>query len=252
MNIRFLFTVLLATALIIPASSFANGCPSTKTVQSVIDKTFRKPIKVKAVAPAKVKGLCRIEISFQNRTRVLYIDDNAEYLVPGDVYRTSEGANLTREAMMEINRFTADQLKILDKLAAFQIGTSGPVIYFVTDPQCPYCKKAEAILEPLAESGKIQVKVLLFPLRFHKGAKEECISIVCDKKGLEGLKTRYRSENQCDTGKKLIDDTVKFLQSKGITGTPTYIFPDGRFQSGVLQKDVLLKKIKEHAEKGAK
>jgi thiol:disulfide interchange protein DsbC len=95
----------------------------------------------------------------------------------------------------------------------------------------------------MAKAGELQVKVLLFPLKFHKGAKEECISIICDKKGLEGLKSRYRSKNQCEEGKKLINDTVRFLQSKGITGTPTYIFSDGRFQSGVLSKDKLHKRL---------
>ncbi len=257
MNIRFLFSTLIVFTLAFPAFSTisaADGCPDKKKVQTVINKTFRKSIKVMNVSPAKVDGLCRVEISFQNRTRILYIDASGEFLIPGDVYRTSDGANLTREAMMEINRFTEPQIKTLDNLAAFSIGHEGPSIYFVTDPQCPYCKKAEAILEPLAESGKFQVKVLLYPLKFHKGAKEECISIICDNKGIDGLKKRYRSENQCDNGKKLVEDTVKFLQSKGITGTPTYIFPDGRFRSGVLQKDQILKKlgIEASAEKAVK
>ncbi len=226
-----------------PDQKTSAACPEVSKVQSMINRTFRKSIKVKKVQPARVDGLCRVEITFQNRNRVLYVDSKGTYIIPGDVYRTSDGTNLTREAMMEINRFTEPQMKTLEKLTAFAIGEKGPVVYFVTDPQCPYCKKAEAILEPLAQSGQLQVRVLLYPLKFHKGAKEECISIICDNKGLEGLKSRYRSENQCDHGKKLIKDTVKFLQSKGITGTPTYIFPDGRFQSGVLQKDKLLKKI---------
>ncbi|HFC46370.1 MAG TPA: DsbC family protein, partial [Dissulfuribacter thermophilus] len=142
----------------------------------------------------------------------------------------------------ELNKFTPAQLKTLDNLVAFEKG-AGKTLYFVTDPMCPYCKKAERILEPLMEEGKIKVKFLLFPLRFHKGAKEQCISIICDKKGLEGLKTQYRSENQCEAGKRQVEDTVKFLQQKGITGTPTYIFMDGRYHSGVLQKDALLKRL---------
>lgn len=248
MNVRFFYTtfILFIFTLLLPVSPTvcaSDKCPELKDVQGIITKIFRRNIRVKEVTPARVNGLCRVEISFQKRTRVLYIDSSGAFLVPGDVYTTSDGVNITREAMMEINRFTPPQIKTLDRLAAFSIGHAGPVIYFVTDPQCPYCKKAEKILETLAESGLFQAKVLLFPLKFHKGAKEECISIICDKKGLEGLNSRYRSENQCDTGKKLVEDTVKFLQSKGITGTPTYIFSDGRFLSGVMQKEQLLKKL---------
>ena len=254
-HLHFIF-ILLAFSLLLSLSSttFASDkCPDLKDVQGIITKTFRRNIRVTEVTPASVNGLCRIEITFQKRKRVLYIDKSGAFLIPGDVYRVSDGVNMTREAMMEINRFTPAQIKTIDGLAAFSIGHQGPVIYFVTDPQCPYCKKAEKILEPLAESGLFQVKVLLFPLKFHKGAKEECISIICDKKGLEGLNKRYRSENQCDTGKKLIENTIKFLQSKGITGTPTYIFSDGKFLSGVMQKEQLLKKlgIKIDAEKSS-
>ncbi len=225
------------------AGTDSAACPEISKVQNMINRTFRKSISVKNVQPAKVKGLCRVEITFQNRKRVLYVDSAGSYIIPGDVYRTSDGMNLTREAMMEINRFTPPQMKVLEKLTAFTIGDKGPVVYFVTDPQCPYCKKAEAILEPLAEAGLFQVRVLLYPLKFHKGARQECVSIICDKKGLEGLKSRHRSDNQCAEGRKLVQDTVRFLQSKGITGTPTYIFQDGRFQSGVLQRDRLLKRI---------
>ncbi len=260
MNLR---PILLLTAFFlslcvasVPAAEKSGGadsaaCPEISKVQNMIKRTFRKSIRVKNVQPAKVQGLCRVEITFQNRNRVLYVDSAGSYIIPGDVYRTSDGMNLTREAMMEINRFTGPQMKVLEKLTAFTIGDKGPVVYFVTDPQCPYCKKAEAILEPLAMSGQLQVRVLLYPLKFHKGARQECVSIICDKKGLEGLKSRHRSDNQCAQGKKLVQDTVRFLQSKGITGTPTYIFQDGRFQSGVLQKDRLLKRIRlsEGAEK---
>ena len=258
MKQRFSLSILaffLVSVFAVPAFSAANTdnapCPPLKDVKQIVKKTFRKSISVEKIQPAQVEGLCQVQIKFQNRKRVLYIDSHGKYIIPGDVYRTSDGRNLTRTAMMEINRFTEPQMKTLEKFVAFTIGDKGPVIYFVTDPQCPYCKKAEAILEPMAKAGQLQVKVLLFPLKFHKGAKEECISIVCDKKGLEGLKTRYRSENQCAEGKKLIQDTVRFLQSKGITGTPTYIFPDGRFQSGVLAKDKLLNKLGQHSGKKA-
>lgn len=248
MNHKFFHLTLMCLILSIPViaspSVFASDkCPELKTAQGIITKTFHRNIRVTEVTPSRVDGLCRVEITFQKRKRVLYIDASGKFLIPGDVYRTSDGVNITREAMMEINRFTPAQIKTLDKLAAFTIGHEGPVLYFVTDPQCPYCKKAEKILESLAESGLFQAKVLLFPLKFHKGSKEECISIICDKKGLDGLNKRYRSENQCDNGKKLVEGTIKFLQGKGVTGTPTYIFSDGKFLSGVMQKEQLLKKL---------
>jgi thiol:disulfide interchange protein DsbC len=83
----------------------------------------------------------------------------------------------------------------------------------------------------------------MFPLAMHKGAREQCVAVVCDKKSFEDLEGGYTSENQCAAGAKLVDDTVALLSGKGVTGTPTYLFADGRFQSGVLEADALRQRL---------
>jgi thiol:disulfide interchange protein DsbC len=95
----------------------------------------------------------------------------------------------------------------------------------------------------LAEKDEIQIKVLLFPLAMHKGAREQCVATVCDKKSFDDLEGGYTSGNQCAEGAKLVDDTISLLSSKGISGTPTYLFADGRFQSGVLEPDALRQRL---------
>lgn len=95
----------------------------------------------------------------------------------------------------------------------------------------------------MVDKGEIQVKVLMFPLAIHKGAREQCIAVICDKKSFEELEDGYKSDNQCSEGAKLVDETIAFLSGKGITGTPTYIFPDGRFQSGVLEAEALRQRL---------
>ena len=83
----------------------------------------------------------------------------------------------------------------------------------------------------------------MFPLAMHKGAREQCVAVVCDKKSFDELEGGYKSDNQCAEGAKLVDGTIALLSSKGITGTPTYLFGDGRFQSGVLEADVLRQRL---------
>lgn len=83
----------------------------------------------------------------------------------------------------------------------------------------------------------------MFPLPNHKGAREQCIAVVCDKKSFEDLENGYKSDNQCAEGSRLVDETIALLSSKGVSGTPTYIFPDGRHQSGVLEKDALRQRL---------
>ena len=83
----------------------------------------------------------------------------------------------------------------------------------------------------------------MFPLPMHQGAREQCVAVICDKKGFDDLEKGYKSDNQCAEGTKLVDDSIALLSSKGITGTPTYIFADGRFQSGVLEPDALRQRL---------
>ena len=245
-----LFVMCLLVVFGLGVASFVNAgsapdCPTKSNVEGMIMHTFNRPIKVVSVKKSEVSGLCEAVVSLNGQKRILYTDKTGEYIVNGQIFRIKDRQNITRNTIQELNKFTMPQLKTLDNLVAFEEGKGEKAksFYFVTDPMCPYCKRAEQIFEPLIKEGKIKVKFLLFPLRFHKGAKEQSISIICDKKGLEGLKSQYKSDNQCEAGKKKVEDTIKFLQQKGITGTPTYIFSDGKFHSGVLQKGALLKRL---------
>ena len=95
----------------------------------------------------------------------------------------------------------------------------------------------------MAEKGEAKIKVLMFPLAMHKGAREQCVAVICDKKSFEELENGYKSDNQCAEGAKIVDETVALLSGKGITGTPTYLFSDGKFQSGVLEANDLRKRL---------
>lgn len=221
----------------------AAGCPSKETIQQKVVEIFKKDISVIKVQAGAVPGICEIQVNFKGQNRILYTDSKGEFLITGQVLKTSDGTNITKEAIDELNRFTYSDIRRLEDLIAFTVGSKGEVVYFVTDPQCPYCEKAEEIVAHMAEAGEIQLKVLLFPLDFHTGAKEQCISIICDNKGLKDLRGSYKSENQCEGGKSKVEDTLRFLHQKGITGVPTYIFTDGQYHSGVLEEQAMKKRL---------
>jgi len=259
MSILSYLTLLLTPLffLVQAQNCLADACPSEETVQQTLGKTpLPKGISVIKVQPGSVLGFCEVQVKFKGQNRILYTDPKGEFLITGSIFRSLDGTNITKEAITDLNRFTDSDLRRLEDLTAFTVGSKGEVVYFVTDPQCPYCKKAEKIVTQMAEAGEIQLKVLLFPLGFHKGAKEQCISVICDNKGLEGLHSRYKSENQCQEGKTRIEDTLRFLKQKGISGVPTYIFTDGKYHSGVLKEQAMKKRLglseDEIAQKGSK
>ena len=221
----------------------AAACPSRETTQQKVVEIFKQNIRVTKIQPSAVPGFCEVQVNFKGQNRILYTDQKGEFLITGVIFRSSDGTNITKEAIADLNRFSDSDIKRLEDLIAFTMGSKGEVVYFATDPQCTYCKKAEEIVVNMAKAGELQLKILLFPLSFHKGAKEQCISVICDNKGLEGLHSGYKSENQCEEGKNKVEDTLRFLQQKGITGVPTYIFKDGKYHSGVLKEQDMRKRL---------
>jgi thiol:disulfide interchange protein DsbC len=153
------------------------------------------------------------------------------------------GINLTRDSLETISLFSAEEMAELRQLTAFSLGSSNKVLYYVTDPQCPYCKRGTETLKKMTDAGEIQVNFLLFPLNSHQGAKEQSVAVICDNKSLDDFEGGYHSDNQCDHGVKIIEKTINLLDQKGITGTPTYIFPDRRYHSGILDEAELRRRL---------
>jgi thiol:disulfide interchange protein DsbC len=154
----------------------------------------------------------------------------------GQLYDAASGRNVTRETIEASTFFSPEEMSQLNELSVMSIGTSGKVIYFATDPHCPYCKKGEEILDRIAQSGEVTVRILFFPLDSYKDSRQRSISVICDKKSLEDFHGGYSSENQCADGIRVVDATRQILSQKGVTGTPTYIFPDRRFHTGLLDE----------------
>lgn len=250
MKIKKVFVLVTFALLVSLATSAvsAGECPNTQAVHDGILKVFGKDFEVKEVIPTPLKGICEAHVMVNGRYNILYVDSTGTYFLAGNLIEIASQKNLTQEAMQSLNKLTAEDLKKLKELVAFTIGKKGPEFFFVTDPQCPYCKKGLPIIKKLASEGKLQAHVLLFPLSFHEGAKEQSISIICDKKGLEGLEAQYRSENQCDKGKKMVEETLAFLQSKGVRGTPSYIFTNGNLHVGLIgTEEELLKMLQDQS-----
>jgi len=222
-----------------PAPAAAQ-CPANDKIQQGLRKIFPTTLmEVVKVEPAEIQGLCAAQVKFSNQSRLVYTDPRGEFILAGNLFEVKSGKNLTLETTQQINRLTPDELRQLEPLTAFSLGQEKKIIYFVTDPQCPYCKQVEPVLKKLAEKEGLLVRYLLLPLVSHKGAREQCISLLCDKKGFEGWEKGYKSENQCPEGTKKVEDTIAFLQKKGIQSTPTFIFSDGIYISGAIPEEAL-------------
>ncbi len=238
-----LFVLLLALTFVAQGLQAAETCPNPQKLKETLRTLFNQDFDIASVKPAPVKGLCEVIIKAQGGKKLTYVDASGKYLVVGRIIDIKARKDLTQERVVDLNRLSPDKLKKLEELVAFSEG-KGPEIFFVTDPDCPHCKRAEKILLPLARAGKLKVKVILFPLEsIHPKAKEKAIAIICDGKGLEALIEGYQGK-QCEEGRRKVEKAIATLPKLGIRATPTYIFPDGKVISGVLQDEQLLRMVK--------
>ncbi len=244
-----LSTLVLALLLIFSGCKQGGtsfSCPKVEDMQRMLDG-LQKGLTVEKVEPSEVSGLCSVILKVSDTDKgLVYVDHQGKHLVAGNIIEVSTKKNLTQEKLALLNKIVLNpsQLAELEKRVAFVHGKSDKFVYFITDPDCPFCKRAEEMLDELVKQGKLAVKVILFPLeQIHPEAKAKSISIICDKKGFEGLKQGYKSGNQCEAGKKLVEDTQNYVSTLRIKGTPTFIFPDGEMKSGLIPKEALLQKL---------
>jgi thiol:disulfide interchange protein DsbC len=125
----------LLPALAIPAAAAAQ-CPTADQVNANVLEVFKRPgIEVRKVSPAAAKGLCEVIVYFQGRPNALYVDAAGGFFVTGHLIDVKSGKDLTEETLSALNSLSPEEMKKVDALVAMSVGTKGPSVYFVTDPQ---------------------------------------------------------------------------------------------------------------------
>lgn len=231
------------------SKSKSPACPPKEKVQQGLQKAFpRLSFEILQIEDSEMEALCQARIKSNGRIHLLYTDRRGDFLITGNLHEMKSGRNITQENLLVLNRFGPEDLKQLESLTSFTLGRGKKTIYLVTDPQCPYCKQAENLLKRMIEKEDLTVRFVLFPLESYKGSREQCISVICDNKGIEGFDSGYRSDNQCQEGIKKIENTALFLSNKGIHSTPTLIFSDGIVLIGSPSEEVLRNRLRQAAQ----
>ena len=123
-----------ALGLTLPIAALAQ-CPTVEVVGKGLQDVFKRPIEVKKISPATAKGLCEVQVSFQGRPNVLYIDTSGAYFVTGHIIEAASGKDLTEETLSALNSLSTEDMKKVESLVAMTVGAKGKPVYFVTDPQ---------------------------------------------------------------------------------------------------------------------
>ena len=141
------------------------------------------------------------------------------------------GQMITKDGKV-VNSMIVDK-KDIQKAVAFTFGKGNKEIYIFTDPECPYCRKMEKTLgNKLAKNYKVHV--ILFPLPFHKNAKQMTLYVLAGKTNEEKAKrfkevlhdvNKWKNFKSTDKDLKNYEKYMKKAENAvrilGVQGTPS-------------------------------
>ncbi|MFN3975794.1 MAG: DsbC family protein [Aquificaceae bacterium] len=220
-------------------------CPTKDQVKTQVKELIPQDFTVESVTQLQdIKGLCEVVVKVGTQPLVFYMDRQSKYILTGNLISLKDKKNITRERQQEFMKVSQDQLKELEKHVNIRFGEGNKYIYFITDPDCPFCKRSNPIVEEWAKKNNVEIRLILFPLPIHPEAFGKSVALVCDKKGFKEYAEGYISSNQCEEGKKAIESNFELMEKLGISGTPTFIGMNGNMHVGVPTEEDLSRLVK--------
>ncbi|NPB06403.1 MAG: DsbC family protein [Aquificae bacterium] len=222
----------------------APSCPSKLAFQEKLKPLVGEGWQVVSVEPLKDLNLCAVVLKKGFNTFVLYMDPKLNYLISGHVIDVRRQVNVSRELANKYARVTEKELKKLEELTDLKFNEGAKkYVYFISDPDCPFCRKTEPILKEWAKKRGVEIRHIFFPLPMHPEAFDKAVDIVCSKKGYEYVHKDFKPENLCEEGRKKIERNVKELSQMGVSSTPTIVGMTGKVITGLPSDEKVLDEL---------
>jgi hypothetical protein len=129
-------------------------------------------------------------------------------------------------------RLTTEQLGKVKGATQLRRGQGGKVLYAFEDPMCSACQHFAAQAKAIEKN----VSVVVLPVGFLAGAREQAAKALCAKDPLAAWSVAMRAQlvegTACDEGFKKVDANNQLFLSLGFTNTPTLVSVSGAVVRG--------------------
>jgi thiol:disulfide interchange protein DsbC len=152
--------------------------------------------------------------------RIIYTD--GKNIIIGHILDKT-GKDLTAEKEEQIASMNIDKI---DLSKAIKIGNGKVEVIEFTNPECPFCRRAEEMLKPA--ENKITRYIFFLPLeQIHPKAKELSCKILNSKEKDKTYKAimedKIKSGENCkEENKKVLESHIQTAMDLKIQGTPTF------------------------------
>ena len=218
-------TCLLLATLIITGAAAADETSVKKAVQAKFPQS-----SIESVIKTPYFGLYEVYIDKD----IFYTDEKLSYIILGNIFDGKTLQNLSAERKRKLSAIKFDTLP-LDLAIKIVKGNGKRKVAIFSDPDCPFCHRLE---KDMVNVTDVTIYTFLFPIEsLHPGATEKARAIWCSTDRVKAWndfmlnRALPEANASCDNP---VDKIVEFGQRKGIRGTPTLIFADGKVIPGAI------------------
>ena len=224
-------SILLAALL--AASSHAGDAPAD-VAETIAAKAIAERLKqrypatrIDQVLPSPLPGIYEVVMG----RNVAFSDAEGRYFLFGHLYDMQSQRDLTAERKESLAKVDWSVLP-LENSIKFVNGKGERVLAVFSDPDCPFCKKAEA---ELAKLDNATVYLFPFPIQsLHPNAVARSTAIWCARDRAQAWREalaggKVKGKGECENP---IAANMALADRLGINGTPTLIARDGRMLPG--------------------
>jgi thiol:disulfide interchange protein DsbC len=238
---RFPHRLLVGLAIGVFAAQWAQA-DDLANVRKALQRNI-PDLKVDALQKAPIAGLFEV----QSDGDIYYVDEQANYLIQGQIVDTRTKQNITQAKLDKLNAIDFASLPLKDAIV-WKSGTGKRKMAIFADPNCGYCKRFEHTLQ-----GVKDVTVYTFMIPILGGdSPQKAHDIWCSKDRtntwrnwmLAGAPIQ-RSMGPCDTS--ALDRNLAMAHRYHVDGTPNLVFESGFRAPGALPEEEVEKRLNEPA-----
>ena len=207
----------------------AESPDDLKKIESALT-TLAPGVTPDAIAPSVIPGLYEVILG----TEIVYITQDARYLIQGDVLDVATRANITEPRRDTIRAKAIDGIGE-ENMVVFAPKKVDHTITVFTDIDCGYCRKLHNEMASYQAEG-IKVRYLFFPRTgLNTPSFDKAVAVWCSDDRNQAL-TDAKNGKTIPMGK--CDNPVSAHYNMGgvvgVHGTPSIILEDGRMIPGYM------------------
>ena len=230
---------LIAAAAVLATLSAAAAADDYDAVRERLKTLTNVEDSRVTIAETPIEGILQVRLG----SEIVYMSDDARYLVQGRLFDLDTREDLTDRAMAEVRKGLVASLADAQTIN-FGADDSEYQLYVFTDVDCGYCRRLHEQIPEYNEAG-IQIRYAAFP-RAGIGSQtfRKMTSVWCAADQRAAMDVAKAGDTPdpatCDSP---VPSQYQLGQAMGVTGTPALLTADGDLIPGYVPPEDLRKRL---------